>query len=141
MGVEGDDLTPVVRLRDHEQVVHDIVLKQEEFIRVLNEILGSSNTANPFLGIAAAAQLLKTEAAKKLDPDEKLAEAIQALEFYADKNNWTYYTVYNRQSADKDYFGLLTDDADDLERDVKCKDMEMYHGGKLARETLTKLKK
>lgn len=35
--------------------------KDAEFVRVLNEILGSNNKKNPHLGITAGAQLLKSE--------------------------------------------------------------------------------
>jgi hypothetical protein len=74
----------------------------------------------------------------------KLRKAIEALEFYADKNNWNYNGMYNDR-GELVAEGGLTPNWKDVYKNITNRDLEphdsyMMYGGKLARIVLKELK-
>ncbi len=83
----------------------------------------------------AAINIIEERNKKIVELEEKLKIAKDALEFYADKNNWT---------IQEDYEGYVNGgfiDSEDIERPEKIENTwtGYEYGGKKAREALEKL--
>lgn len=75
-------------------------------------------------------QIVSAEFCKLID---RVQEMEEALEFYANKDNWSYYDIHSWSSSDSSIRG----DCEMLEGTSGQKGTK-YYGGKLARKVLNK---